>query len=170
MFDGKSNQFNKNAIKDFGGNLTGNSGGAAFEDARRTPRRVFRRPVGVLHSGCYRVFQATQLSEGGLVFKTELNFKINDQVVTSICLPDGSVVVARGEIIELRDRNKSTENLTGKTGFKECIVKFLPLSLQLRRRIRNYVTAKTQQEAELESDQETNLVGLATKRNAKTGA
>lgn len=108
---------------------------------RRTPRRVYRRSIGVLHGGEYRVVQASQLSEGGLVFQSPDKFAMHDQVVASLILPGGGVVVARGEI---------SLNPEGKAN--QFSIKFKPLALQLRRLIRNYVSAKTQAEAELEAE------------------
>ena len=108
----------------------------------RTPRRVFKRPIGILCAGEYRVLQALQLSEGGVVFSGDAPLKLKDQVVVSLCLPGGGVIVARGEISDVRGEKGRAAQHT---------LKFLPLSLQVRRSIRNYVTAKTQAEAELES-------------------
>jgi hypothetical protein len=111
-------------------------------DQKRTPRRVYLRPIGVLCHGEYEVLQALQLSESGIIFQSPEKFKVKDQVVTSLVLPGDGVVVARGEIINERPEDSGKLSQYG--------VKFVPLPLHLRRWIRNYVAAKTQEEAEAE--------------------
>ena len=71
----------------------------AGKEGRRTPRRVYQRPIGVLCRGQYQVLQALQLSEGGLLFQTEKKFATKDQTVLSLVMPGGGVIVARGELI-----------------------------------------------------------------------
>jgi hypothetical protein len=107
-------------------------------ESRRTPRRQYHRSIGVLCQGSYQVLQAVQLSEGGMLFASTSQFTEKDQVVISLIIPGGGAVVARGEIIYNIAKDKSYG------------VKFAPLPLHLRRLIRNYVTAKTQEEAEQE--------------------
>jgi hypothetical protein len=114
------------------------SSGIAF---RRTPRRAFNRSVGILCAGHYQVFQAMQLSEGGMLFKSEKPFQLTQQIVASLVLPGGGVVSARGEIIYQKPDTDS---------FQQYGVKFAPLSLNVRRWIRIFVSSKTQKEAELD--------------------
>jgi hypothetical protein len=111
-------------------------------DQRRTPRRVYVRPIGVLCLGQYEVQQALQLSESGVLFQSSHKFEVKDQVVASLVLPGDGVVVARGEITS--ERSEANGNL------HQYGIKFVPLPLHLRRWIRNYVAAKTQEEAEAE--------------------
>jgi hypothetical protein len=110
-------------------------------ESRKTPRRIFVHPMGVLSDGIYGLVRALQLSEGGLLFEAEDPFQIHDGVVVSFILPGGQGVVARGEVIYANP---------GLGGRVEYGVRFAPLSLKLRRLIRLYVTAKTQAEAEAE--------------------
>lgn len=114
-------------------------------ETRRSPRRIYKRPVGILCAGRYDVEQASQLSEGGLLFRSEKEFSVHDQVVASLILPSGGVVVARGEVIYEKPE-------PGSKRIKQYGVKFAALGLHLRRWIRNYVSAKTQAEAEAEAD------------------
>lgn len=116
-------------------------GRAGTRKARRTPRRVFNRPIGILCQGAFSIVQATQLSEGGLGFLSEDAFPANSKIVISLLLPDGEVVVTRGEILPPHQDAEPGH----------CAAKFLGMSLQLRRLIRNYVTAKTAAEAEIEA-------------------
>lgn len=112
-------------------------------EARRTPRRVYYRSIGVLHSGTYELMQGLQISEGGMLFRSKLSIPIKGQIVVSLVLPGGSVIVTRGEVIYER---------SDAGGFRQFGVRFKALPIQLRRLIRNYVTAKTQAEAEEEAE------------------
>jgi len=112
---------------------------------RRTPRRVFSHPVGVLCRGVFEVVQAEQLSEGGVGFLigslVEGQYPASAKVVISMILPGGAMVVTRGVILE--------PNVDSQPG--RIAVKFSEMSLQLKRRIRSYVAAKTKEEAEVEA-------------------
>lgn len=110
-------------------------------EARRTPRRVFERPVGVLWRGEYGILRALELSEGGILFATNSKIPIHSLVAVTVLLPDGHSVVAKGEIIY----EQPGEKMMYRYG-----VKFDSLPLHRRRLIRNYVAAKTQEEAERE--------------------
>jgi hypothetical protein len=113
-------------------------------NGRRTPRRVFTHPIGVLCRGIFEVVQAEQLSEGGVGFLAAADgqYLPKANVVISMILPGGAMVVTRGVILE--------PNIDSKHG--RVAVKFSEMSLQLKRRIRNYVAAKTQEEAEAEAE------------------
>lgn len=119
-------------------------------DSHRTPRRVYQRTIGLLRHGQYRLVQAVQLSEGGLLFKASDEdsddcsdeYKENDNVVVNLILPHAGFVILRAVVVdELREES----------GSKQYGVRFAALSLQQRRQIRNYVAAKTQEEAESEA-------------------
>lgn len=113
-------------------------------ESRRTPRRVYMRSIGVLWNGQYMVTQGLQISEGGMLFRTNVSLPIKSQVVISLVLPGGGdVIVTRGEIIYERP---------GPAEGRQYGVRFKNLALNLRRLIRNYVTAKTQAEAEAEAE------------------
>ena len=116
-------------------------------EARRTPRRVYFRPIGVLVHGKYGVQQALQLSEGGMLFQTRQNLEVGNLIVATLILPNGGCVVSRGEIIYLKPAQGSS--------FHQYGVKFPSLPIQLRRLIRNYVTAKTEEEAVKELGEDT---------------
>lgn len=116
-------------------------------EARRVPRRVFSRPIGLMRHGDYQVVQALQLSEGGMLIQTtteqaKLGYKVGDTIVATLIIPGGRAVVTRGEIIYTRPGSNTGELQFG--------IRFQPLAIQQRRFVRIYVTAKTQAEAEAE--------------------
>jgi hypothetical protein len=101
---------------------------------RRSPRRVFKRPVGVLLHGEYRVCQAHQLGEGGALVTIEGDIPRGTKVVISIFVPGGGFALIQAEVLY-------------KVGAGYG-VRFAQLPLAQKRFIRNYVSAKTQEEAE----------------------
>ena len=110
--------------------------------ARRTPRRVFHRVIGVLMDGEYSPVQALQISEGGLLFRATREFQMQCSIVLSLIIPGGRGIVVRGSVIYEVKAGQSAD----------FGVKFDALPIPTKRLIRNYVSAKTQAEAELESD------------------
>lgn len=112
-------------------------------EARRTPRRVYNRAIGVLYNGQYNITQGLQISEGGMLFRSNQPIPTKGQIVVSVVLPGGAVIVSRGEVIYER---------SDADGFRQFGVRFKDLPIQQRRVIRNYVTAKTQAEAEEEAE------------------
>jgi c-di-GMP-binding flagellar brake protein YcgR len=120
-------------------------------NVRRTPRRAYVRPVGILSHGSYEVQRGLQLSEGGMLFQSAKDFKAKQQIVATLIIPNGGTVVARGEVIYVNNvNNVNNVNKTKSGGEPHYGIKFSGLSLQLRRLIRNFVSAKTQEEAEAE--------------------
>ncbi len=116
-------------------------------ESRRTPRRVYTRSVGVLWNGQYAVTRGLQISEGGMLFRSSVSLPVKSQIVVSLVLPgSGDVIVTRGEVIYERPDTPP---------FRQIGVRFKSLPLNLRRLIRNYVTAKTQAEAEAEAESAT---------------
>lgn len=111
---------------------------------RRSPRRVFSRPIGVLCDGHYKLVQAIEISEGGIRFVSETQFAPNEKVMFTIVIPGGASVIVRGLIL----RESDGPNRSYMYGCQ-----FNDLGLHQRRAIRSYVSAKTQEEAEVESDE-----------------
>lgn len=108
---------------------------------RRTPRRTFEHPMGILRHGSYDVMQAVQLSEGGMLFRSEEQFQTKEQIVVTLLMPGGGSVVTRGEIIY---------GGPASSGGYQFGVRFPSLAVSERRLIRSYVAAKTEAEAERE--------------------
>lgn len=117
--------------------------------ARRTPRRVYRRPMGILVRGHYAVMEGRSLSEGGVSFLLQATGKpaqmnpddipAGSRLTVSLILPTGTAVVLRGKVV-YHNADKSGKSVG---------VKFDEVPLQLRREIRNYVSSKQVGEAEL---------------------
>ncbi len=111
--------------------------------ARRTPRRPFQRPVGVLVGGHYEVLRARQLSEGGISiflgeFGSRLRIKVEEvKVGQKLCvtflLPSGDNLSLAGEVIYHDAESGPGLNIG---------IKFGTVPLHQRRLIRAYVSSK----------------------------
>jgi hypothetical protein len=112
-------------------------------EARRTPRRVFNRAIGVLYGGRYSIQQALQLSEGGMLFSSDSQFENGERMVATVLLPGGHGILFQAEVIYRRP---------GPNGSFQYVLKLGNVSIHQKRMIRNYVSAKTQKEAEAEYD------------------
>ncbi|MEK7358725.1 MAG: PilZ domain-containing protein, partial [Bdellovibrionota bacterium] len=99
-------------------------------EARRTPRRVFNRAIGVLHGGRYSIQQALQLSEGGMLFTSDSRFANGERIVATVLLPGGDGILFQAEIIYGRP---------GLNGSFQYGVKFNGVGIHHKRMIRNYV-------------------------------
>jgi hypothetical protein len=112
-------------------------------ESRRAPRRIYKRPIGILCRGKYFLAQGLQVSESGMLFASEYLYDVKASIVVTLHMPDAKTVVARGEIVY---QSKTPTGI-------QYGVKFRELDLQLRRIVRNYVSAKTQAEAAAERDE-----------------
>lgn len=112
---------------------------------RKYPRRQFKRPLGVLFDGKYRVAQGVELGEGGL------SFRINDKdFLKNLIVPEGeegpmsmlglvfkvpsgkTFTVCRAYVRSLR-LQKDSGPIVG------C--QFIEVDFDHRREIRNFVTS-----------------------------
>jgi hypothetical protein len=110
-------------------------------DKRQTPRRVFEHSVGVLYRGQYELCKARELSEGGVSIESSWALNSGENLLVTLFLPGGHMCALRAEV---RTMEKKDGQVRYNCQFKE-------VSLPYRRSIRNYVSAKTQEEAENES-------------------
>jgi len=108
---------------------------------RKYPRRVYFGYVGVFVNGQYFLTQCTSLGEGGLSFVYDLTILINSQLVVTFKIPGDTMISVRGELKNSR-KNRAKES-SGKLIFG---IQFLPLPIGERRRIRAYVSARSEDE------------------------
>lgn len=105
---------------------------------RRSPRRVFRRPVGILAHGVYQVCKALQLGEGGMMAIIDADITPGTTVVITVFIPGGGYALVQAQVLYCVDSPEG----------KAYGLKFENVPLAQKRFIRNYVSAKTQKEAE----------------------
>lgn len=118
-----------------------------FSARRRVPRRAYFHKVGVLYRGRYRLGEAFEIGEKGMLFATSFEMAVGDQVVLSFYIPGYGHSLARAVVRYLRD-NESVI-----TKFKYG-VEFETADFDCRRYIRYYVASDDSKE------------GLKSKRQA----
>lgn len=107
------------------------------QERRRFPRRVFKRAVGILSEGVYHIAEGVEIGEGGMMFSIPSEISEEHQVLVSFRIPNHGFVVIKAGIKNTRHSEDS---------FKYG-VKFGDLVFQNKRRIRDYIAAKSEQEA-----------------------
>ena len=132
------------------------------ELSRRSPRRAFRRPVGILCEGEYNVEQALQISEGGMLIEGDLDLAAQDGLVVTLILPGGGTVIALAQVAYVRKADQ-------KNRVKAFGLQFVDLALPKKRLIRNYVAAKTEAEAETTFENESEELFDRTGRDRAAG-
>lgn len=78
-----------------------------------------------------------------MLFSSDTRFANGDRIVATVLLPGGNGILFQAEIIYSRP---------GVGGSIQYGVKFKGVSIHHKRMIRNYVSAKTQKEAEAENE------------------
>ena len=109
---------------------------------RRVPRRTFEANVGVLLSGVYKVEQAHQVGEGGMMIScSEEVLNEGRNLAMSFFLPSGELIMVRGIV-------RAVVPAKGKNGARYGI-EFLEVGFQYKRAIRNFVAAATRVDGQI---------------------
>lgn len=106
---------------------------------RKYPRRRFLHKVALLIEGQYLILPSLEISEGGILALTDAPYNFQKQIVLTIFLPENLPQAIRSEI-----RYSHPEADTGKykTG-----IQFLNLEFSFKKKIREFVSAKSEKEA-----------------------
>lgn len=110
--------------------------------SRRYPRRVLGRTVGVLSQGQYIIGKGVEIGEGGMMVSLDIEISEDHKILLSFRIPEYGFVVTSAEIKNLKHGN-SRFNYG---------VSFEELAYENRKRIREFIAAKTEMEASKESN------------------
>jgi c-di-GMP-binding flagellar brake protein YcgR len=110
---------------------------ASEKERRRFPRRFFKRKVGVLSQGVYQNAIGVEIGEGGMMFSIDKEISEQAKVLVNFRVPNHGFVVVVANVRNTRH----TE------GLFQYGVQFDDLDFQNRRRIRDYIAEKTEDEA-----------------------
>jgi hypothetical protein len=116
-----------------------------FSSKRRYPRRLYKKPVGILYQG--RFWQATgeEIGEGGIGILSPENIPEGAQVILSLFVPGGEMAVVRSTV---------RHNVKANTGDQVPLgLQFVDFAFKYKKKIRDYIAAKTEAEAGNEWDQ-----------------
>jgi hypothetical protein len=107
---------------------------------RKYPRRVFYGFVGVLINGHYFITESTSMGEGGMSFLSNSVLDHGSFLVVTFKIPGDAMISLKGEI---KNSRKSKPKDTQKLIYG---VQFVPLEIGEKRRIRTYVSARSEDE------------------------
>lgn len=102
---------------------------------RRVPRRIYKKPIGLLYKGAYQVGLSHEIGEGGMLIESETELKVEDLVLITFHVPGILNTTCRAEV---RYKSPSEERLYG--------VEFLNLDFDVKRLIRKYVAQRSMDE------------------------
>jgi hypothetical protein len=105
---------------------------------RRVPRRSFYRKIGVLGKGNYRISQAQEIGEGGLLFTSQEVYQVGQKIVVTFSIPGFVHAVARGVVRYGKKVEGSLDTAYG--------IQFETIDFQAKRKIRSFVAQKPSQE------------------------
>ncbi|HRK07810.1 MAG TPA: PilZ domain-containing protein [Pseudobdellovibrionaceae bacterium] len=135
---------------------------AKLEDSRsgtrRAPRRTYRRPMGLLFDGEYQVIEGRQLSEGGAMIVVPASlarrWTAGRSGTLALILPEQLGADTEGKA----NSDEGAMVLRAVAIYQNAVpegvaigLKFTELPFQHRRRIRNYVAAKSADEVAFET-------------------
>lgn len=95
--------------------------------------------VGVLLQGKYEIAQSTQIGEGGMMIKPNQPLKEGDLLVVSFMVPHRGFIIVRARVQYLMKEAITNKNQYG--------LQFLNISFEYRRMLRDFISAKTEEEA-----------------------
>jgi len=104
---------------------------------RRFPRRAFKRGMGLLHRGVFRISECEEIGEGGLSFVCSEEIPVDGEIVVSFRIP-------RGDFVSLRASVRSVRAAAG--GFTHGVA-FTNIAFTHKRQIRTFVSERTEREA-----------------------
>lgn len=106
---------------------------------RRFPRRKFTQKIGLLFKGKYSVTESVQIGEGGMMILSPHKHVEGDQVVISFLVPGRAFVIVRAQVQYKIDDTKAGKIYYG--------MKFLNITFDHRRKLRDFIAAKSEKEA-----------------------
>lgn len=106
---------------------------------RRFPRRRFSQNIGVLFKGQYRISESAQIGEGGMMISSDFALEENSWVVVSFMVPGRAFIIVRAQVQYLMPDAQTHEVMYG--------LKFLNITFDNRRKLRDFIAAKTEAEA-----------------------
>ena len=107
---------------------------------RRYPRRMYRRPIGILIGGVYSLFPGEEVGEGGLSLIAPAKVGDSQGVVVTFAL-EGELHVMKGEV-----RYQAVKG----PGQVVMGIAFQNIAFKYKKMIRRYIGAKTEEELALE--------------------
>jgi PilZ domain len=107
---------------------------------RRYPRRGFRKPIGILYQGHFWLCLGEEVGEGGIGINSARTLPENALVIITFFVPGAEIAVIRCRI-----RYHTAAKIEGQTRLG---LQFLDAGFELKKKIRDYIAAKSEAEAQ----------------------
>ncbi len=101
----------------------------SIANRRKFPRKVFRKTISFISHGKSEVVEAVEIGEGGISFKSNLEFLVDQKMIVNFFLPEG-------DFFSVRTTLKNAQNMSQYFVYG---VSFDEVSIALKRQIRAYV-------------------------------
>ena len=103
---------------------------------RRVPRRIYKKPIGLLYQGEYHVGVSHEIGEGGMLIEAHSELDLENLILITFHVPGILNTTCRAEV-----RYKSPNSDVHLYG-----VEFLNLDFDVKRLIRKYVAQRSMDE------------------------
>ncbi len=111
---------------------------------RKYPRRRYRRPVGIMYQGQFWLVRGEEIGEGGLLIKSTREIPESAVVLVTLFVPGGEIAIIRCEVRYILSGRTASEYRIG--------LQFINFSFKHKKKIRDYIAAKSEAEAELDRE------------------
>ncbi len=106
---------------------------------RKFPRRRSVQKIGILYKGRYQMSESNQIGEGGMLIRSPFALQELDHIVVSFMVPGSVFIIARSQVQYVMSTSDRSEVLYG--------LKFTNIAFDQRRKLRDFIAAKTEAEA-----------------------
>ncbi len=107
---------------------------------RRYPRRFFHRRISILVGGSYFLGEGREIGEGGMLIEVSSSIKQGRYIVVNFIMPSTGFIVVKAEVRSIREAGDQFH----------IGLSFVNLPYNGRKGIREYIAAKTEEEAKEE--------------------
>ncbi len=112
-------------------------------NAKRFPRRLYERPVGVLCDSKYTMEFSVNVGEEGMLVRSSRHLKEGQNVLLNFWMDKFGYIIIPAQIRWVKDAEGSKDQFFG--------LLFLKVSFDCRRALRTFIAAKPKEELELEN-------------------
>ncbi|MGE3974972.1 MAG: PilZ domain-containing protein [Bdellovibrionales bacterium] len=114
-----------------------------FLHKRKYPRRKYIKPIGILVHGEYSTGYCEEIGEGGLLLNITTPLKKDETVILSLTMPQNEITIVRAIIRYVSQKGQTAD---GRPNFQAGF-QFHTLGFKFKKKIRDYIAAKSEQEA-----------------------
>ena len=106
---------------------------------RQFPRRRFAKTIGLLFRGQYTLTNSVQIGEGGMMVQSPFGLGEGNKLIVSFMVPGRMFMIVTAQVQYIIEQGSDSNPSYG--------LKFLTISFESRRHLRDFIAAKTEAEA-----------------------